>query len=150
MFLKPTLAVTVMFTLLFVSPAIASEDDRQLVSLPPMMQHHMLQNMRDHLAALGEILAALEEGQNDQAGKIAESRLGISSLQSHGASHMAPYMPDGMRAAGTAMHRAASRFATVLQDSEMEETVDAARMIHGVLRAITDACNACHSGYRIR
>ena len=91
----------------------AGDDERELVQMPEMMQEHMLSNMRDHLAALNEILGKLAAGELDGAAAIAEFRLGMSSLEIHGASHMAKVMPEGMRSVGTRMHRAASRFAFI-------------------------------------
>ncbi len=149
---RKILIITTLFclsTILFTRNSTA-EDSRELVKLPAMMQSHMLQNMRDHLLALSEIMAALEEGNKVEAVKIAESRLGMSSMDSHGASHMAPFMPTGMRQVGTAMHKAASHFGVVVQDASLEEADKEAGMIFGALREITDACNACHAGYRIR
>jgi len=108
-----------------------------------MMQQHMLSNMRDHLAAINEILGLLGSDQLDQAAETAEHRLGMSSLQSHGASHMAGLMPEGMRQAGTSMHKAASRFALKAQEGDPLAAYRA-------LTDITSACVACHSGYRIK
>ena len=122
---------------------LAGEDARRLVELPAMMQQHMMSNMRDHLAAINEILISMSNGELDQAADVAESRLGMSSLESHGASHMAGFMPEGMRQAGTDMHRAASRFALKAQEG-------AALPAYGALAEITSTCVACHSGYRIR
>ena len=101
------------------SLSIADNDTRQLVHLPEMMQQHMMSNMRDHLVAINEILVNLGNGEMDKAAEIAEQRLGMSSLESHGASHMAKFMPEGMRHAGTSMHRAASRFALKAQEGEL-------------------------------
>jgi len=123
--------------------SIAEEDSRQLVELPEMMQQHMMSNMRDHLVAINEILIYMANGQLDQAAEVAESRLGMSSLESHGASHMAKFMPEGMRQAGTNMHRAASRFALKAQEGEVLPA-------YNTLSEITSTCVACHSGYRIR
>lgn len=123
--------------------SIASEDERQRVVLPEMMQSHMLTNMRDHLAAINEILEYLASDQLDQAADIAESRLGVSSLTSHGASHMAKLMPDGMRQAGMNMHRAASRFALIAEEGDQ-------LLAYRALSKVTSACVACHSGYRVR
>jgi len=122
---------------------IADEDPRQLVQLPEMMQQHMMSNMRDHLMAFNEILASMGNGELDKAAEIAEHRLGMSSLESHGASHMAKFMPEGMRQAGTDMHKAASRFALKAQEGEVLPAYNA-------LSEVTTACVACHSGYRIR
>jgi hypothetical protein len=130
--------------LVFVSNiSIADEDSRQLVELPDMMQQHMMSNMRDHLVTINEILIDMANGQLDRAAEVAESRLGMSSLESHGASHMAKFMPEGMRQAGTSMHRSASRFALKAQEGEVLPAYSA-------LSEITSACVACHSGYRIR
>ena len=124
-------------------PATAGKDERELVELPAMMQEHMLSNMRDHLMALNEILAKLAAGELESAAQIAEWRLGMSSLELHGASHMAKFMPEEMRRAGTNMHRAASRFAVIAQEGE-------ALPAYKVLSEVTAACVACHSAYRIR
>ena len=121
----------------------ASNDQRIFVELPQMMQEHMLANMRDHLAAVNEILVFLGAGELDKAAETAEYRLGMSSLESHGASHMAKFMPEGMRQAGTTMHKAASRFALKAQEGEVMAAYQA-------LSDITSACVACHSGYRVK
>ena len=123
--------------------AIADEDSRVLVQLPEMMQQHMMSNMRDHLVAINEILVNMANAQLEQAAEVAESRLGMSSLESHGAGHMARLMPEGMRQAGTGMHRAASRFALKAQEGEVLPALNA-------LSEITSACVTCHSGYRVR
>ena len=123
--------------------SVASNDTRILVELPEMMQQHMLSNMRDHLAAINEILVYLGNDELDKAAETAEYRLGMSSLESHGASHIARFMPEGMRQAGTAMHSAASRFALKAQEGVVLPAYKA-------LSEITAACVACHSGYKVK
>ncbi len=125
------------------SMTMADDDPRQLVQLPQMMQQHMLSNMRDHLSVLNEILVSMSNGELDVAADIAEQRLGMSSLESHGASHMAKYMPEGMRQAGTGMHHAASRFALKAHEGDLLAA-------YKMLSEITTGCVACHSSYRIR
>ena len=94
-------------------------DKREFVQLPEMMQSHMMANMRDHLAAINEILTNMAAGELDQAADIAEQRIGMSSLDNHGAHHMAKFMPKGMRQAGMAMHKAANpKFFAQLNDDE--------------------------------
>ena len=122
---------------------LSADDTRQLVELPSMMQAHMLSNMRDHLISLNAILQHLDKGELDQAAEVAESRLGMSSLELHGASHMAGFMPEGMRDIGTRMHHAASRFALKAQEGEPLPAYRA-------LSEITTECVACHTSYRIR
>lgn len=119
----------------------ADRDNREAVKLPDMMKTHMLGNMRDHLLALHEIQLALARGEFDKAGDIAEQRIGMSSLISHNASHMAPFMPKGMQAIGTEMHHAASRFTLIAQESDLMKSLDA-------LTKVTQQCVACHAAYR--
>ena len=139
--LKNLLAPLPVLVLLGWHPAALS-DDRQLVELPDMMRTHMLANMRDHLVAIDEILEHLANDELEAAADVAETRLGFSSLESHGASHMAQFMPREMAAAGTRMHRAASQFARTAQEGE-------ALPAYRKLRDITAACVECHAGYRV-
>jgi len=129
--------------LLMSSVIIADEDSRQLVELPEMMQKHMMSNMRDHLKTINEILLNLSNNQMDKAANIAEQRIGMSSLGSHGASHMGKFMPKGMRQAGTNMHKAASRFALKAEEGELLPA-------YKMLAEVTATCVACHSAYRIK
>lgn len=131
-----------LLTMSLCGPGLAA-DDRRLVEMPPRMQEHMLANMRDHLETIDAILRHLAAGEDDLAADLAESRLGMSSLDSHGASHMAGFMPQGMQALGTGMHKAASRFARLAREG------DALRS-YAALQDVTAACVACHAGYRIR
>lgn len=135
--------VMMLLAITLTAPVLARQDTRELVEMPAPMQEHMLANMRDHLAAIDEILAALNSEDFDQAARVAEFRLGMSSLDSHGASHMARVMPATMREMGTEMHRAASRFARTAEEG------DALRAYRS-LQAVTRSCVACHAAYRIR
>ncbi len=123
------------------STAYAEEDKRVFVEMPKMMQEHQLANMRDHLMAINEILAEMGNGELDKAADIAEARLGMSSLGSHGASHMGKVIPKGMGAIGTSMHKAASRFALKAQEGD-------ALPAYKALQEVTAACVACHAGYK--
>jgi antitoxin component HigA of HigAB toxin-antitoxin module len=126
--------------------ARAADDGRQKVALPAPMQAHMLANMRDHLGALEEITRLLSQGDYGEAADAAENRLGMSSMQAHGAAHLAPFMPAPMRAIGTAMHRAASRFAVAARDAEVGGNLSAA---FAGLSRVMQQCVACHAAYRV-
>ena len=128
----------------------AGGDTRELVRLPPMMQEHMLGNMRDHLATLNAVIGNVADGKFDEAAKLAEARLGMSSLGLHGAAHMAPYMPKPMQDAGTGMHHAASRLAIVLQNAGVSPNAESLRQVNSALHEVTSACIGCHASYRIR
>jgi urease accessory protein UreF len=125
----------------------AAEDTRQPVQLPDPMRAHMLANMRDHLAAMGAITRLLSEGRYNEAADVAETRLGMSSLETHGAEHMSRFMPDPMRAIGSEMHAAASRFAVMARDAEVSGEL--AMALQG-LSQVMDQCVACHSAFRLR
>lgn len=130
------------------SPAAQkSSDKRTSVDFPASIRQHILSNMRDHLLAVSEIQSHLGQGHFDIAAKIAEQRLGMSSLSLHGAHESAKYMPKGMQEIGTSMHRAASQFAVIAQDAEV--TRDYGKVITA-LSKVTAACVACHAGYKVK
>lgn len=122
-------------------------DTRVLAKFPPELAEHTLANMRDHLLALQEINDALARGAGDKAASIAEQRLGMSAMRLHGSHENAKYMPEGMKAAGSAMHRAASRFAVEAQNSTVTGDLKPAL---GVLSEVMSACVACHAGFRLK
>ncbi len=122
-------------------------DLRELVALPPPMHMHMLSNMRDHLSTLQQIDEALSRNDFTSAATIAETRLGLSSLEAHDAAHLAPFMPKPMQALGTEMHRAASRFAVEAQDASASNDI---RRPLAALATVMQQCVACHAAYRLR
>lgn len=123
-----------------------SGDSRQLVNFPEPMRLHTIASMRDHLLALQQINEALSKNEFDKASSIAETRLGMSSLESHGAAHIAPFMPKGMQEIGTGMHKAASRFAVEAQNASVGNDV---RPALAALGGVMQQCVACHSAYRL-
>jgi hypothetical protein len=121
-------------------------DNRQPVRFPEPLRSHTLANMRDHLQALGEIQEALARSDFDRAADIAERRLGMSSLEAHGAHDVARFMPPAMQEAGTAMHRSASQFATVAKDASVTGDLKPAL---AALARVNQTCVACHAGFRL-
>jgi len=128
------------------SAAPGQADTRRLVAFPESMRLHTITSMRDHLLALQEIDVALSKSDFDNASRIAEARLGMSSLELHGAAHLAPYMPQGMQDIGTQMHRAASRFAIEAQNASVGNDV---RPAMAALGMVMQQCVACHAAYRL-
>ena len=129
------------------APVAAVAETRQLVAYPELLRIQTLANMRDHLSTLGQIEAALAAGAFDKASDLAERRLGMSSLEMHGASEVAGYMPKGMQDAGTAMHRAASQFAIVAKDASATGDL---RPALASLARLNQTCVACHAAYRLQ
>lgn len=123
------------------------QDVRPLVKFPEELRIHTLANMRDHLLALQEIQDALAREQYDRAASVAEQRLGLTSLKSHGAHDVAKFMPAAMQAVGSEMHRTASRFAVAAKDAGA--TGDAKPAL-AALANVTAQCIACHAGFRIQ
>ena len=121
----------------------ADEDTRQYVKFPPKLQLKQLSNMRDHMAALNEILEYLAFDELDEAAEVAEKRLGLSARYSHHTKNLAKYMPEGMKQAGYNMHSAASNFAQIAKKGNAESAYEA-------LIAVTQSCVECHAGYRTR
>lgn len=120
---------------------------RHPVSFPPALKEVTLANMRDHLLAIQEITAYLADRKFDAAAEVAEMRLGMSSLQRHGAHEVAKYMPEGMRQIGHGMHQAASRFAVTAQEAGATGDTGSA------LRALSQmqgSCVACHAAYQLQ
>ena len=126
--------------------AVGQRDGRKLVKFPAPMRLHTITSMRDHLLALQEIDIALSKSEFDNAARIAEQRLGMSSLELHGAAHIAPYMPQGMQDIGTEMHRSASRFAVEAQNASVSNDV---RPALAALGTVMQQCVACHAAYRL-
>ncbi|MCW8920638.1 MAG: hypothetical protein OQK68_04100 [Sedimenticola sp.] len=123
-----------------------AEEQRIQVDLPPMMQEHMMGNMRDHLVTLQMITQLLASQQYDQAADAAEQRLGMSSLELHGASHLGKFIPEAMNAIGTKMHHAASRFAITARNAAVDGGLE---MAFGALSEVMQQCVACHAGYKV-
>jgi cytochrome c556 len=95
---------------------------------------------------LEEINEALSRNAFEKAASVAEQRLGMSSLEGHGAAHIAPYMPQAMQDIGTAMHRSASRFALDAQSASVGNDV---RPALAALGTVMQQCVACHAAYRL-
>lgn len=139
-------AMTLVLLSAIASRAAATDDPRQAVEMPPTMKDHILGNMRDHLLSIAEIQSALATGRYDLAADVAEQRLGMTSLETHGARHVAAFMPEAMQALGTDMHQAASRFALAAQEAAVTGDLPGAL---GALAEVTRQCVACHAGYRL-
>ena len=140
-------------------------DNRQLVEFPPEMRQHTLASMRDHLAAIAEILAAISKADYAQAARVADARLGMASPSAEGCkadgasekpqmsqplnmdAQMSQLMPEGMRRIGLAMHQSASVFAA--EAAKASKTGDATPALVALSR-VTEQCTACHSAYKVQ
>jgi hypothetical protein len=130
-------------------PAAAkpAKDTRQVVEFPEALRVHELSSMRDHLRTLQQIQDAMSRSAFDEAGKLSEERLGLSSFGLHEAHQVAKYMPKGMQDIGTEMHKAASRFSIEVANSGATGDV---RPALAALSRVTQQCVACHAAYRLK
>lgn len=122
--------------------AISRVDGRQVANFPPPIKQALKQRMRENLAHVQEIQTALATADFTRAAEVAEYKLGLSSLGPHNA-RQAPYMPPAMRHLGMGMHSAASRFAVVAQEGDMQRALEG-------LAELTAHCVACHATYRAK
>lgn len=114
-------------------------DTRQPLPLPAMMAEHQKQNMREHLAAVQGIIAAIGRDDMDAVGKAA-ARIGYSEAMGQMCEHMGAAAP-GFSAMALNFHHTA------------DTITDAARRGDraGVLSALDrtlQTCVGCHATYR--
>lgn len=117
-------------------------ETRVTVDFPHDIKMRMLQAMRGHLESIHLIQQALAEGDHDRAVEVAETRMGLSSLDAHNV-RQAPYMPEPMRSLGLQMHSASSRFAVTAREGDLAKAL-------GRLSDVTASCVACHAIYRAK
>lgn len=123
------------------------KDTRVLVAYPEAMKAHTLTSMREHLLIISQLQSALAAEKYDEAARLAEFKLGMSSLGDHNAHESSKFMPKGMQDIGTLMHRSASQFAIEAQNAGA--TGDGKKAL-AALSKVTQACVACHVGYRLQ
>ena len=121
------------------SESLDRMDTRAPVPLLPMMANHQKQNMRDHLAAVQEIVAGLA---SDDFASIerAASRIGFSDQMGQMCTHMGAGAP-GFTEQALGFHHTADRIA------EAARGRDRARVITE-LSATLQTCTACHARWR--
>ena len=121
--------------------SLAGEDLRTAVHYPPELKAETLAKMRDHLATLQAISAALAREDYDEAASLARSRLGMGSMDPKESQLSRKYMPKEMFHLGVALHKEAGRFAMVAEEEEMNATL-------GAFSDLTARCVVCHSRFR--
>ena len=153
------------------SPIMAQEvsDPRQLVEMPPEMRQMFLTNMRGHMEALDNIIAALAVEDLSKAADIAEDKMGVGhgkkrqcddtniNEKTHEHSHsdhkekkghkgkkgFGQFMPAEMKIMGMSLHTAANEFASVSRQGNVGDAYKA-------LRQISASCVACHKAFQVK
>lgn len=114
-------------------------DRRSTVPLLPMMANHQKQNMRDHLAAVQEIVAGVATS-DFEAVERAALRVGSSESMTRMCTHM------GAGAAGfteraLAFHDTADAIAVAAKKR------DTPAVLHALAETLS-ACNGCHAAFK--
>lgn len=118
---------------------LASLDARVPVPLLPHMANHQKQNMRDHLLAVQEIVAATASG-DFGAVEIAVERIGFSEEMGQMCNHMGAGAP-GFTEQALQFHHTADTIAAAAR------LRDSAAVMQALGRTLA-TCTACHATFR--
>ncbi|EJW11474.1 hypothetical protein A33M_3087 [Rhodovulum sp. PH10] len=136
---------TLATTLPVAAPAVAEEDPRTLIDLPPDVRVAFLEHMRTHMTSLDTVVQHVAAGQFGEAGTVARREMAIGQGLGFGR-----YMPPEFREMGFEYHRTADDFAKIAAAMPAEPTsADWKKLVAG-LSEITMRCNGCHGAFRVR
>lgn len=117
----------------------STDDARRPLPLLPHMAEHQLANMRDHLAVVQEVVAALAA--NDFEGvERAASRIASSDQMSRMCNHMGLGAP-GFTELALNFHRTADGIGAAAKERNTDATLKA-------VSATLQTCVGCHATYR--
>jgi len=119
--------------------ALDRMDKRADVPLLPMMANHQKQNMRDHLAAVQEVVAALATSDFAAIEKSA-TRIGYSEQMGAMCTHMGAGAP-GFTEQAIAFHKTADGIATAAKKKDRDAVLVA-------LGATLTTCTSCHAAWK--
>ncbi len=114
-------------------------DSRKPVPLLPAMAQHQKQNMRDHLAVVQEVVAAVATQDFAKAAQSAK-RMGYSEAMGQMCEHMGSGAP-GFTEQALAFHHSADRIA------EAAVAKDSAAVLNALGETLA-ACTTCHASYK--
>ncbi|MEZ4372745.1 MAG: cytochrome c [Polyangiaceae bacterium] len=119
--------------------ALDALDHRKPVPLLPMMAHHQKQQMRDHLLAVQEIVAALAA--DDFAGvEKSAGRIGFSEGEAKMCEHMGAAAP-GFTEQAIGFHKAADGISAAAKEKDRAKVLSA-------LGATLKTCTSCHATWK--
>ncbi len=114
-------------------------DTRKPVPLTPMMANHQLQNMRDHLLAVEQIVAAAAKDDFDGI-KTAAERIGSSPQMRQMCNHMGAGAP-GFTEQALGFHETADGIIEAAENKDREGVMTA-------LGETLNTCTSCHAQYK--
>jgi cytochrome c556 len=145
-------AYTILLSFIISLPITAEEleDNRILITLPKDVQKQFLLNMRDHMAALDDILHAVQASEFDKAKTIASSRLIWNSFIYDKDNNIAKHLPVTMRKMAEKMDDDVGKFIWLAQNASIQKTPENYQYLFEALGNITSTCRSCHETYRVR
>ena len=114
-------------------------DQRKPLPLLPMMANHQKQSMREHLAAVQEVVSA---SATRDFGKVAQAaqRMGYSETMAQRCEHMGAGAV-GFTEQALAFHHSADKIAAAAQREDLPAVL-------GALSETLATCTACHASYK--
>jgi cytochrome c556 len=119
--------------------ALDKLDQRRPVPLLPMMAQHQKENMREHLEAVQEVVAAAATSDFDNVA-VAAKRLGYSESMGRMCEHMGAAAP-GFTEQALSFHHTADEIGTAAAKR------DGAAVLAALSKTLS-ACTSCHSAYK--
>jgi hypothetical protein len=119
--------------------ALDELDQRRPVPLLPMMAQHQKENMREHLEAVQEVVAAAAVSDYGKVA-LAAKRMGFSETMGRMCEHMGAAAP-GFTEQALAFHHAADEIATAATKQD-------GRAVLASLSKTLSACTGCHAAFK--
>ncbi len=123
------------------SEALDKLDRRRPVPLLPMMAQHQKENMREHLEAVQEVVAAAAASDFEKVA-VAAQRLGFSETMGRMCEHMGAAAP-GFTEQALAFHHTADEIAGAAKRQDGPAVLSA-------LSKTLSACTSCHATFKQR
>jgi len=113
-------------------------DTRISLKLSPKMKQHQLTNMREHVAAIKNIVGLIAEAKFEEASKIAHDRLGLTPEMQ---AMCDMFENEKFRTLGMAFHKSGDELGDALQSKEVNLSLRA-------LNRTMQYCVECHATFR--
>ncbi len=114
-------------------------DERQSLGIKGTMQGvHQLSNMREHLAAISEIVGLMNTGKYDEASTIATEKLGLTLEKN---SMCGSFKNQSFEQMGVVFHKSGDNLAQTLKTKDHTKSMVA-------LEKVLNGCVLCHSTFK--
>lgn len=115
------------------------DDDRQSLGIKGTPQGvHQLSNMREHLAAISEIVGLMNTGKYDEASTIATEKLGLTLEKN---SMCGSFKNQSFEQMGVVFHKSGDNLAQTLKTKDYAKSMVA-------LEKVLNGCVLCHSTFK--